>query len=758
MAKIRDYAVTIETAAVASSVLEMPTHATDDLLLIFFNKDTTAGLPTTPSGWSIVGTYNSAGSGNICYGKRATSSSETVTLSYTSETSITVVISIKNCYGTTVADAVAATVASSDDSTLPITGGTFTPGNNNSLIIGALGTDTGWGPTTLPGWVNIFGGDSGTNSISVSYTYQKIAASITHPGYWGASQDDSRWILCAIRDDGNETEVDPYVDRATTPSVLLSPLVFSTTPDLGTWELVTNDITSIGGKTMTQVDAVAIADSGYNPFRASVRVLSASSKTVLYASQLRRTTNDDLTVQSGVIFGIFRMQVPRDYLDLGKVATGGNLIGIADASNNYKFWTIGAQLSKTTSPFGMNNYAIEVSNSDTTYATSGTISLSAVQDWYFANAGYYAACGVAWSELYLLNKTVLAGGTTSNPLDFTEIAYAVNSGSGYIPLMVADGASATIWTALQFGGGDPVHVGCNLNVFQYPRKADEIDYLNFHVSNNKMGIEFYGLSGDTLSFTNCVFTSDSPYYWQFNASHNAGATLDFSGSSVVGATVTLRSGSDLDRVIFINCPSFTQNSATLTNCTFSNVKITSAGLADMALISDSSFTSSGTGYAIEVGGSADTITFSGNIFTGYAASNGSTGNEAIYVNIGSGTVTINITGGGSTPSIRTAGATVVINNSVTLEINNPSSTFVGARVTISANAGGPETEGTVLMLEETVNDGGVYRAIQSYNFLSNQPVTIRARLIGFIPFETTGIITANGLTVTAIWQVDSIVS
>jgi hypothetical protein len=253
-------------------------------------------------------------------------------------------------------------------------------------------------------------------------------------------------------------------------------------------------------------------------------------------------------------------------------------------------------------------------------------------------------------------------------MDFDAIADAINNGAGNIPLAVKSGAAMTLWTPVQFGGGEACYTSVNLRTFQFPRKADGAKYLDFHVSNNKMGVEFYGLTGDTLSFTNSVFTSDSPYYWRFNASHSAGATIDFSGTTVVGATVTLRATSDLDAMAFINCPSFTQNGATLTNMTFSGTTVTAATLDDMALISDSSFESSGTGHAIEVGGSADTITFTGNTFAGYASSNGSTGNEAIYVNIASGTVTINIAGGGSTPSIRTAGATVVVNNSVTLTL------------------------------------------------------------------------------------------
>ena len=805
MAKIRDYAITIETVATASSVLEMPDHVTGDLLLICFNKDTSGGLPTTPSGWSIVGAaFNSTGSGHITYGKRAASAAETVTLSYTLETSVTVVISIKNCFGSTVADAVSNTAqAGADDATLPIDGGTFTPSYNNSLIISHLGADALFGATTLPGWVHLVNSDDGVDTISGSYTYQKTAASITHPGYWAAAADDSRWNIIAIRDDGNETEVDPYVDRATTPATLISPLVFSATPDKGTWELTTNDIVSIatndGTKILTQLDAVVAADSGYNPFRAATRVIAASSKTVLYASQNRRTTNDDMTVGAGVLFGTFRPQLPRDYLDMGKAVKGGTLLGIADASNNYQFWCIAGQLSKTTDPSSRQNYAIEVNTSDTDYARSTTLpTLSAINDIYFAGSGYYGACSVEWSELWLLNKTVVAGGTTANPLDFLEIEFAVNRGSGNIPLVVRNGSSATFWTAIQFGGSDPIHVACNLNVFQYPRKSDILDYLDFHVSNNKMGFEFYGLSGDLLDFANSVFTSDSPYYWRFNASHNAGATLNFSGTTVVGATVTLQATSDLDGTDFINCSTFTQNGATLTNCAFTNTKVSASSTADAVLISSSSFTkTTGTQHGIEISGTAANCTLSNLTFTGYASSNGSTGNEAIYVNISSGSMTISIDGG-STPSIRTAGATVTVENSVNLIITvldsstNPVPTaqvaiyrvsddvelmnedtqtvttgafVVGIKYTI-VNVG--DTDFTLIgATSNTVGIGFIATGVgggttgtasngvatQSFNYTTNTPVYVRIRKSStggtkYIPTSTTGTITSSGYSLT----------
>jgi hypothetical protein len=137
---------------------------------------------------------------------------------------------------------------------------------------------------------------------------------------------------------------------------------------------------------------------------------------------------------------------------------------------------------------------------------------------------------------------------------------------------------------------------------------------------------------------------------------------------VVGANVTLRAVFTFNLMSFINCGTFTQNGATITNTSFSNTKVSASSPANAALISDCTFTSSGTGHAMEIAGTAASIALDGNTFSGYAASDGSTGNEAIYVNIATGTMTITITGGGSTPSIRTAGCTVTVVNNVVLTV------------------------------------------------------------------------------------------
>jgi hypothetical protein len=70
---------------------------------------------------------------------------------------------------------------------------------------------------------------------------------------------------------------------------------------------------------------------------------------------------------------------------------------------------------------------------------------------------------------------------------------------------------------------------------------------------------------------------------------------------------------------------------------------------------------------------------------------------------------------------------------------------------------GPEPEGTILMSEyadQSYGTEGYYKATQPYSYTIDQPVKIRARYKGYLPFEATSTIEASGLKVTAVWQVD----
>ena len=142
-------------------------------------------------------------------------------------------------------------------------------------------------------------------------------------------------------------------------------------------------------------------------------------------------------------------------------------------------------------------------------------------------------------------------------------------------------------------------------------------------------------------------------------------------------------------------------------------------------ITGCSFTSTGIGHAIEVNGSATTITFDSNTFVGYAATNGATGNEALFVNIATGTVVINVSNGGSTPSVKTAGATVIINNTV-------SKTFTG----LPAGAEVRIRQGSYTLAHEQDLVAGSY--VYNYN-ADNKPARVQFTLPGYV-FEDIDII------------------
>lgn len=696
MARIRDYAITIYAAATASMVCEMPAHASGDLLVAFVNKDTASAF-TTPSGWTAERTALSAGAAGGVYLKRAASSSEAVTFSLTSETCCAVVIAVEGVNGTTVADAVSISAASgADDSTLPLAGVGLTPSHNNCLLLHGLSTDSGIAASADSPWINLFAGDAGVNSLCVCYSQQKTAAAITAPNHWAGAADDSRGFMVAVRDNGTSNLFDAYIPLSTAPALQVTPLIGVTgTVDKGTYRAAASIvITSVAGKTVAGQTMAQTTDSGINPFRGSMRNAGASSTTQLNHVELPLTTPVNLTAKQGLIFGTYLNLAPRDYVDTGTAAQGGKYLIVGSSSTAWKAWVVGGQFSKTEKADARNNYLIEVASSDTIYASAGSADMTIADEYAFGSSGYYGAPSVLWNELYLLDVVQIVGGGSGNAFGFEDIVFVVNNGCGILPLLQQAGALATVWAPLKFGGVDATHVLCDLKTFQFPTKADEIDFVDFHVANNKIGIEFHGLANDTLQFSNCLFTADSSYYWRFNSSHSADADINFAGATIVNASVTLRSTVSLTSTSFISCSSFVQNAAVLTECAFTNTKVTSASPADAALITDSSFTSPGTGHAMEIGGTAANMTLNGVSFSNYAASNGSTGNEAIYVKIASGSMTISIQGG-STPSIRTDGCTVTVQNAVTVKVTakdaDSAAAIQNARVLLYATTGSSVT-------------------------------------------------------------------
>jgi hypothetical protein len=193
---------------------------------------------------------------------------------------------------------------------------------------------------------------------------------------------------------------------------------------------------------------------------------------------------------------------------------------------------------------------------------------------------------------------------------------------------------------------------------------------------NKVADSFYefnlqGASGNktTQTLTGWVIRGEQGQKWNVNC----GANGDFKAYGCAMSdlnTAVLSAGSVISGGSVSAAGLITTNGAEISGVDFSGqtgaVQITTAP-SGIANISGDTFTSPGTGHAIEITGTAADCTLTGVTFSGYAASNGSTGNEAIFVNIASGAMTISISGG-STPSIRTAGCTVTVSSAVTVTL------------------------------------------------------------------------------------------
>jgi hypothetical protein len=207
----------------------------------------------------------------------------------------------------------------------------------------------------------------------------------------------------------------------------------------------------------------------------------------------------------------------------------------------------------------------------------------------------------------------------------------------------------------------------SFNLFEVRNASSRVDWTN--VSITALGTtargNFVATNNATINLTTCSFTDMG--------------TFGFLASSTI-LTSTFR-----------RCQLVTQSSATFTGCTFdSTADATRAVLSNNpGTISSCTFLSSGTKHGIEIT-TAGTYSFSGNTFTGYAASDGSTGNECIYNNSG-GAVTLNVSGG-TTPTIRNgSGATTTVNSTVTVTVT-PLAT--GSEVRAYKVSDGTELAGT----------------------------------------------------------------
>jgi hypothetical protein len=197
------------------------------------------------------------------------------------------------------------------------------------------------------------------------------------------------------------------------------------------------------------------------------------------------------------------------------------------------------------------------------------------------------------------------------------------------------------------------HVTSAFNAISIESSGTNVEWTN--IQFKKVGTVSPGTvsvgTGTTVTWDKCAFTDMGTFTF------NSGATVDVTDTTFRRCGQVQTGGGDFDGCVFEE-----------TSDSVSAVEVASP--ADAALITNSSFISSGTKHGLEITGTAANITITGLSFTGYDTSDpGTAANKAIYVNISSGSMTINISGGSGVSEdyhVRTAGCTVTISADTTV--------------------------------------------------------------------------------------------
>ena len=436
---------------------------------------------------------------------------------------------------------------------------------------------------------------------------------------------------------------------------------------------VANFGSTLNGRTLSNGTAAVSADVGINSYHSLGQLTGVTTDGTYAGAALVLAVANKPNVTGKNILCHVKPSTPKVYQNLDNIAKAtskGVCFGLASAAGNYKFWHVhGFGTGWNTAQ----HVPIVINEAATPLHTTGTLNATSIASFGFAISGTLAAPVMQFGSLWVLDTTIVAGGTQALPVKVPGIVKAASTGKERMSVLQQGASQMLVLQPLQFGNGgtNPIYLDISNTATEFPQQYNVASkQVYYNSTDNVCGVTFYPGATDTIDLRNAVFSSNSKYHWRWHASTNTSATVLTDGVQVINAGDVQLRAITYSGMSFSNCTSIVTNGATITGATIKDSPISVSSLSNAALISNSTISkTTGTAHGITITGVAQNISLTGLTFTGFAASNGSTGNEAIYVNIASGNITINISGG-NTPSIRTAGATVTVQNTKTFTISN----------------------------------------------------------------------------------------
>ncbi len=754
MAYFVDYATTYLNGASTAVSINMPPHEIDDVLVAWVTMDTGSATITTGTGWSTPAS-NTTQASITCtwFWKKATSNNEVLNITTTDGWTCGVYC-IRDVDTTTAIDVSLLGSAAAPTNPTKAASQSVTTTVADTFILYLVGTDLiAPAAHSEPGVHHITSFDNqGTTATtsaaqSAAWYIQRSAGATPAPSWTQSQMAAYTRLTIAFRNKSGGI-IPAYVDDVITPATTISNCTHYTT--LNNISFPTS-LTATGamtnGKTTSYVTGAVAADLGINSFSSGISKAAATqAKTALTGYEIALTGNRNWS--TGLIMGSFIGGTPKmGTFGIGSVNEGGCVIRIGSGSTAWDAYQVAAKDAVPTLE-NRSVWAIKPGHTTTRYGTAGTLNTSAVSFMQsLTNQPSFSSQAIL-SEVYQVFTQVVAGGTLTAPVDSDGLA-SIGKSFRLPVIQKAGGAGIISYVPIQIGGGDSVIFDIDAGALQFPRSYNvTTKEISFHAPTNTVGISYAGKVGDTIRHTNSVITSPSIYYWEINSAATSAATWDFTGLTVVNATVTLRNVMTFSNMSFSNCAQVDTTACSVSNCniqiknTLANKLIVSAtssingceinttsipsGVANTqtatpGVFVNNTFTgSSTTGHAIEIT-TPGTYSFNGNVFNGYGTSN--TNSAAIYNNSG-GLVTLNISGGGSVPTIRNgSGASTVVNAAANLtfeglQAGSEVRVYLGTDPATSTEIAGVESSTTSFTLSHSAAGQQGYYVVHSTGYVS----------------------------------------
>lgn len=269
--------------------------------------------------------------------------------------------------------------------------------------------------------------------------------------------------------------------------------------------------------------------------------------------------------------------------------------------------------------------------------------------------------------------TAVGGGTPDPAITFARVALENDLTNNAWGIMQATDSGVSLQGKLNIGNNntttattftdvDAVLVKPNNNPSDVQQKT----------ASNFSGLVLQGTQ-TTVSLTGCTFISldaTDPGFVDCDTATNGVGSAVFNGCTFLDwGRIGGRSTALFTSCSFKNCAQMIANGSAITDSFFSACQPVNVG-TNLGVLTNCTFKSGGTGYAITTSASSGSLSFVGNKFTGYGA-NG-TANSAIQFTATTGSVTVNVSGGGDIPTYTTAGVVVNFISASTL-------TFTGVK-------------------------------------------------------------------------------